>query len=87
MRGVFTATGRGARLAGALIHLLDRWIELRPLYRFTAKFHPRWQPRSLLLRSWWEIGPVGVAALVAEFGPAGGDSDARPELAEQPAPA
>jgi lysyl-tRNA synthetase class 2 len=87
MRAVFTATGWGARLAAALLHLLDRWIELRPLYLFTAKFHPRWQPRSLLLRSWWEVGAVGAAALMAEFGPTGGGPEVRPELAGQPAPA
>jgi lysyl-tRNA synthetase class 2 len=87
MRQVFTATGRLARLATAAVHVFDRWIELRPLYRFTAKFDPRWRPRSLLLRSWWEVGPVGVAALVAEFGRTGGSADTVPELAEQPAPA
>jgi lysylphosphatidylglycerol synthetase-like protein (DUF2156 family) len=87
MRQVFTATGRLARFAAALVHVFDRWIELRPLYRFTAKFDPCWRPRSLLLRSWWEVGPVGTAALVAEFGRAGGGADTVPELAEQPAPA
>jgi lysyl-tRNA synthetase class 2 len=87
MRRVFIASGRTARLAGALVRVFDRWIELRPLFRFTAKFHPQWRPRSLLLRSWWEVGPVGVAALVAEFGRTGGGTDALPELAEQPAAA
>jgi lysyl-tRNA synthetase class 2 len=87
MRQVFTASGRLARLAAAAVHVFDRWIELRPLYRFTAKFDPRWRPRSLLLRSWCEVGPVGVAALVAEFGGTGGGADPVPELAEQPAPA
>jgi lysylphosphatidylglycerol synthetase-like protein (DUF2156 family) len=87
MRRVFTATGRAARVADALVHLFDRWIELRPLYRFTAKFHPHWRPRSVLLRSWWEVGPVAAAALVAEFGLAGRSQDSWPELAEQPAAA
>lgn len=87
MRGVFVATTPAARLAGGLLRLFDRWIELRPLYRFTAKFHPVWRPRSLLLRSWWEVVPVGAAALVAEFGRTGRGPEAVPELAEQPAAA
>jgi lysylphosphatidylglycerol synthetase-like protein (DUF2156 family) len=87
MRGVYTAGGRGARLVAGLLHGFDRWIELRPLYRFTAKFHPRWRPRRLLLRSWWEIVPVGAAALVAELGRAGARPQPLPELAERPAPA
>jgi len=65
-------------------HLL---VELRPLFRFSAKFHPHWRPRSLLMRSWWEIAPVGAAALVAEFGRASGGVEGVGGLAEQPAPA
>jgi lysyl-tRNA synthetase class 2 len=68
LRGVFDARTRPARLAAGLAHLLDRWIELWPLYRFTAKFHPRWRPRSVLMRSWWAVGWVLAAALRAEFG-------------------
>jgi lysyl-tRNA synthetase class 2 len=68
LRAVFDSPRRAARLAAALAHLLDRWIELAPLCRFTAKFHPQWRPRSLLFRSWAGVGAIAVAALAAEFG-------------------
>jgi lysyl-tRNA synthetase class 2 len=67
-RSVYAGSGPGARTAAALVHLLDRWIELGPLYRFTAKFHPRWRRRSVLMRSWLDLARVGTAALYAEFG-------------------
>jgi lysylphosphatidylglycerol synthetase-like protein (DUF2156 family) len=50
------------------LRVLDRWIELRTLYRFTDKFDPLWRPRQLRMRSWLELIPVGAAALTAEFG-------------------
>jgi lysyl-tRNA synthetase class 2 len=40
---------------------------LESLYRFNAKFHPDWQPRSVLFRSWGEVGWLGAAALAMEF--------------------
>jgi lysylphosphatidylglycerol synthetase-like protein (DUF2156 family) len=67
-RRVYAGSGPAARLAASLAHVLDGWIELGPLYRFTAKFHPRWRPRSVLMRSWLDLGWVGAAALRAEFG-------------------
>ncbi|MEV8517795.1 phosphatidylglycerol lysyltransferase domain-containing protein [Dactylosporangium sp. NPDC051484] len=67
MRRVYSGEVRGARLVQLPLHALDRWIELRSLYLFTGKFHPRWRPRQLRLRSWWELIPVAVAALSAEF--------------------
>ncbi|WP_213451688.1 phosphatidylglycerol lysyltransferase domain-containing protein [Rhizomonospora bruguierae] len=68
MRRAFVSPGRMAALARIPLHVLDRWIELRPLWRFTAKFHPRWRPRLLLLCTWWDLPRVGPAALLAEFG-------------------
>jgi lysylphosphatidylglycerol synthetase-like protein (DUF2156 family) len=68
LRGVYAGSGPAARAAAALAHLLDGWIKLQPLYRFTAKFHPRWRPRSVLMRSWFDLAWVGAAALRAEFG-------------------
>lgn len=67
-RRVYAGTGPVARAAAGAAHLLDAWIELGPLYRFTAKFHPRWRPRRVLMRSWLDVGRVGAAALRAEFG-------------------
>jgi lysyl-tRNA synthetase class 2 len=49
-------------------HRLDRFIKVESLYRFNAKFRPRWVPRSVVLRSWTDVGWVLTAALGAEFG-------------------
>jgi lysyl-tRNA synthetase class 2 len=81
MRRVYAGQIRAARLLQMPLHALDRWIELRSLYLFTGKFHPRWRPRQLRLRSWWELVPVAAAALTAEFG---GRPAAPPDLAEVP---
>jgi lysylphosphatidylglycerol synthetase-like protein (DUF2156 family) len=73
MRRVYAGRSARARLAAVPLRALDRWIQLRSLCQFTAKFHPAWRPRQLRLRSWWDLLPVGAAALTAEFGqgPAG----------------
>ena len=68
MRRLYASRSTAARLVRLPLRVLDRWIELRPLYLFTDKFHPRWRPRQLRLRSWWELVPVAAAALTAEFG-------------------
>ncbi|MFB9237694.1 bifunctional lysylphosphatidylglycerol flippase/synthetase MprF [Plantactinospora siamensis] len=75
MRRVYSGELRGARLLQLPLRALDRWIELRSLYLFTSKFHPGWRPRQLRLRSWWELIPVAVAALTAEFGAEPGRDD------------
>jgi lysylphosphatidylglycerol synthetase-like protein (DUF2156 family) len=49
------------------IHLLDPWIMLESLYRFNAKFRPGWQPRSVVFRSWGEVGWLAASALAMEF--------------------
>jgi lysyl-tRNA synthetase class 2 len=71
LRRVYAGSGTAVRAVAALAHLLDAWIELGPLYRFTAKFQPRWRPRSVLMASWLHLVPVGAAALRAEFGRSG----------------
>jgi lysylphosphatidylglycerol synthetase-like protein (DUF2156 family) len=68
MRRVYAGETRAARLALVPLRVLDRWIELRTLYRFTDKFHPVWRPRQLRMRSWLDIVAVGAAALTSEFG-------------------
>jgi lysylphosphatidylglycerol synthetase-like protein (DUF2156 family) len=67
-REVFESRAPVARGIAATLHAFDRWIELAPLFRFTSKFHPRWRPRRLMLRSWSELVWVAAAALRAEFG-------------------
>ncbi|HEX6501372.1 MAG TPA: phosphatidylglycerol lysyltransferase domain-containing protein [Micromonosporaceae bacterium] len=68
LRTIFESPRLAARTAAVLLRVLDPWIEVRSLYRFTAKFRPAWRPRYLLLTSWWAIAWVGAAALYAELG-------------------
>ncbi len=68
MRRVYAGETRGSRFLLIPLHVLDRWIELRSLWRFTDKFHPAWRPRQLRMRSWLDLIPVAAAALTAEFG-------------------
>jgi lysylphosphatidylglycerol synthetase-like protein (DUF2156 family) len=87
LRRVYAGEVRGSRALLVPLHALDRWIELRSLWRFTDKFHPAWRPRELRLRSWLELVPVATAALTAEFGarppvPPAADADLRPGLTE-----
>jgi lysyl-tRNA synthetase class 2 len=86
LRRLFEADGPLLRTAALAVHAFDRWIELGPLYRFCAKFQPSWRPRSLLMRSWLSIAPVGLAALAAEFG-AGGPAEPAAEPLDAPGPA
>ena len=68
MRRIYAGHTRAARLTAVPLRVLDRWIELRTLYRFTDKFDPLWRPRQLRMRSWLELIPVGAVALTSEFG-------------------
>jgi lysyl-tRNA synthetase, class II len=49
------------------IHLLDPLIQVESLYLFNAKFRPDWLPRTVLVRSWFDLPWFGVAALGMEF--------------------
>lgn len=81
MRRVYAGASCGARLASVPLRALDPWIELRSLNLFTEKFRPSWRPRQLRLRSWWQVIPVGMAALTAELGTRKAESEgARPPL-------
>jgi lysylphosphatidylglycerol synthetase-like protein (DUF2156 family) len=58
-------------------HRLDRYIRVESLYRFNNKFRPAWVPRSVVFRSWVDVGWVLLAAVQAEFGlrvPGSGES-------------
>ncbi|MEO9224013.1 MAG: phosphatidylglycerol lysyltransferase domain-containing protein [Acidimicrobiales bacterium] len=49
-------------------HRFDRYIKVESLYRFNNKFRPQWVPRSVVFRSWVDIGWLLIAAVQAEFG-------------------
>ena len=85
MRRVYAGTSVGARMLQVPLHALDRWIELRSLWLFTDKFHPRWRARQLRMRSWWELVPVAFAALTSEFGTSSAPAES-PETSPAAAP-
>ncbi|HET9154799.1 MAG TPA: phosphatidylglycerol lysyltransferase domain-containing protein [Solirubrobacterales bacterium] len=50
-------SGLGERSLGRVVTLANPYFQIESLYRFNAKFSPRWQPRYLL----YERGPLGFA--------------------------
>ena len=54
------------RLSRPLLRLADRVFQIESLYRFNAKFHPRWEPRYLVFDRALAFPRVGLAALWAE---------------------
>ena len=70
----FSAFGRALRapasaperLLGRILRLADRWFQIERLYRFNAKFDPRWEPRYLVFEGALGLPRVGVAALLVE---------------------
>ena len=58
--------GPVARLSAKVLHFFSRWIQIETLYRFNAKFQPRWVPRYLAYPSIRELPRVGIATFEAE---------------------
>jgi lysyl-tRNA synthetase, class II len=58
--------GRSERIAGRLAALANPLFQIESLYRFNAKFFPRWQPRYLLYEGAFGLPRVGLATLFRE---------------------
>ena len=54
------------RLAGRLARLANPYFQIESLYRFNAKFHPRWEPRYIAFERTRRLPRVGLAALWVE---------------------
>ncbi len=54
------------RLAGRLLCVADAVFQIERLYRFNAKFFPRWEPRYLMYEGLLGLPRAGLAALLAE---------------------
>jgi len=57
---------RRERLLGRAIALANPYFQIESLYRFNAKFFPRWQPRYLLYEGAFGLPRAGLAAMRAE---------------------
>jgi lysyl-tRNA synthetase class 2 len=59
-------TGAAERLLGRVATVADRWFQVERLYRFNAKFHPRWEPRYLLYEGLLGLPRAGLAVMWVE---------------------
>ena len=57
---------RHERVLGRLIALGNRYFQIESLYRFNAKFFPRWEPRYLVYEGALGLPRTGIAAMWAE---------------------
>ncbi|MFF5718713.1 phosphatidylglycerol lysyltransferase domain-containing protein [Streptomyces buecherae] len=60
--------GAGPVLRGwcGLLLFLSRWFQIESLYKFNAKFQPRWEPRFVVFRNTRDLPRIGLAAMQAE---------------------
>ena len=59
-------SGRVDRALARVVSLGEGYFQIESLYRFNAKFSPRWEPRYLAYESILGLPRVGLAAMVAE---------------------
>ena len=65
-RLIHSPRGPRERTLGRLLLLADAFFQVERLYRFNAKFFPRWKPRYLMYEHVLSLPRVGLAALWAE---------------------
>ncbi|MEV8316073.1 phosphatidylglycerol lysyltransferase domain-containing protein [Streptomyces sp. NPDC059900] len=65
-RGEKIGAGPVLRAWRGLLVFLSRWFQIESLYKFNAKFRPRWEPRFVVYRSSKELPRIGFAAMQAE---------------------
>ncbi|WJV47063.1 phosphatidylglycerol lysyltransferase domain-containing protein [Streptomyces flavofungini] len=65
-RGEKLGAGPVLRAWRGLLVFLSRWFQIESLYKFNAKFRPRWEPRFVVYRSSRDLPRIGFAAMQAE---------------------
>ncbi|MFE1327757.1 phosphatidylglycerol lysyltransferase domain-containing protein [Streptomyces sp. NPDC058741] len=65
-RGEKIGAGPVLRAWRGLLVFLSRWFQIESLYKFNAKFRPRWEPRFVVYRASADLPRIGIAALQAE---------------------
>jgi lysyl-tRNA synthetase class 2 len=63
---IHSPQSRSERVLGKLIALGNPFFQIESLYRFNAKFFPRWEPRYLVYEGALGLPRAGIAALWAE---------------------
>ncbi len=65
-RGEKIGAGPVLRAWRGLLVFLSRWFQIESLYKFNAKFQPRWEPRFVVYRASADLPRIGLAAMRAE---------------------
>ncbi|MFF3246276.1 phosphatidylglycerol lysyltransferase domain-containing protein [Streptomyces sp. NPDC002870] len=65
-RGEKIGAGPVLRMWRGLLVFLSRWFQIESLYKFNAKFRPRWEPRFVVFRNTRDLPRIGFAAMQAE---------------------
>ncbi|MPY51559.1 phosphatidylglycerol lysyltransferase domain-containing protein [Streptomyces acidicola] len=65
-RGEKIGAGPVLRAWRGLLVFLSRWFQIESLYKFNAKFRPRWEPRFVVYAASRDLPRIGLAALQAE---------------------
>lgn len=65
-RGEKIGAGPVLRMWRSLLVFLSRWFQIESLYKFNAKFRPRWEPRFVVFRTTRDLPRIGFAAMQAE---------------------
>ncbi|MGW5347082.1 phosphatidylglycerol lysyltransferase domain-containing protein [Streptomyces sp. HUAS TT3] len=65
-RGEKIGAGPVLRMWRNLLVFLSRWFQIESLYKFNAKFRPRWEPRFVVFRTTRDLPRIGFAAMQAE---------------------
>ncbi|GAA3821282.1 phosphatidylglycerol lysyltransferase domain-containing protein [Streptomyces phyllanthi] len=65
-RGEKIGAGPVLRAWRGLLVFLSRWFQIESLYRFNAKFRPRWEPRFVVYATSRDLPRIGFAAMQAE---------------------
>ncbi|MFB7657341.1 MULTISPECIES: phosphatidylglycerol lysyltransferase domain-containing protein [unclassified Streptomyces] len=65
-RGEKIGAGPVLRAWRGLLVFLSRWFQIESLYKFNAKFRPRWEPRFVVYGSSSDLPRIGFAAMQAE---------------------
>ncbi|MFF5358541.1 phosphatidylglycerol lysyltransferase domain-containing protein [Streptomyces scabiei] len=65
-RGEKIGAGPVLRAWRGLLVFLSRWFQIESLYKFNAKFRPRWEPRFVVYAASRDLPRIGLAAMQAE---------------------